>query len=60
MKTNDVIGNSFHELSDEEMREIVGGNTITPDSTPVAGATVSFVVSWLGSAVAKCGNPHND
>lgn len=60
MKANDVVGKSFHEMSDDEMREIVGGNTVTPDSTPLAGATISFVVSWLGSAAAKCGNPRND
>lgn len=46
-----ILGQSFHELSEEEMINIVGGNTVSPDSTPVLSA-VSRVVSKYSAAGA--------
>ncbi|WP_099045174.1 lichenicidin A2 family type 2 lantibiotic [Leuconostoc citreum] len=57
MSVNDIVGQSFHDMTEEEMINIVGGNTVTPDTTPVSPATVSFVASFLASAVVKCGKP---
>ncbi|WP_225743254.1 lichenicidin A2 family type 2 lantibiotic [Marinilactibacillus sp. Marseille-P9653] len=51
----DYLGPSFHELSEEEMKSIVGASEdmeVSPQG--VSAFFGSFVISWLGSAAFNC------
>lgn len=52
----DYAGQSFHELSEEEMSEIIGGNISDPieQNGLISTLASGFVLSWLGSAALRC------
>lgn len=49
---DEILGQSFHELSKEEMINIVGGNTVTTDSASPLLSAVSRVISKYSAAGA--------
>lgn len=51
------VGKSLRSLSEEEMAAIFGGSGMDVEvrSTPICGAGISFVASYLASAAFKCG-----
>ncbi|WP_099045173.1 lichenicidin A2 family type 2 lantibiotic [Leuconostoc citreum] len=49
---HNVIGNSFHEMSSEEMMSMVGGNTVSPDSASPIISVVTRITIKKGAPAA--------
>lgn len=56
MKQDKIVGKSLKELSEKELMDVYGGRGMSePQSTMLCSALITFVGSYLGSAVTKCG-----
>ncbi|WKB47479.1 lichenicidin A2 family type 2 lantibiotic [Lactococcus lactis subsp. lactis] len=55
LNINQIVGDTFEDLTISEMVQIQGSGDITPETTPVCAATVASSVECAGAASAVSG-----